>query len=99
MKDKKIYAQNFTDPLLLSVTSVAGVSLQFVNPIGAKLVLSSATEIQTITVSNTLGQQILQQKVHAKVFTASTATWKPGVYYVSLTFNNGASKGIKILKQ
>jgi len=96
---QKIYAQNFTDPLLLSVSSVAGVSLQFVNPIGAKLVLSSATEIQTITVSNTLGQQILQQKVHAKVFTASAASWKPGVYYVSLTFNNGASKGIKILKQ
>ena len=96
---QKIYAQNFTDPLLLSVTSVAGVSLQFVNPIGAKLVLSSATEIQTITISNILGQQVLKQNVHAKVFIASATSWKPGVYYVSLTFNNGLSKAIKILKQ
>jgi hypothetical protein len=96
---QKMYAQNFTDPLLSFTTFDLGVSLQFVNPIGAKLVLSNATEIETITVSNTLGQQILQQKVHAKVFTASAASWKPGVYFVSLTFENGRSKGIKILKK
>ena len=75
------------------------MSLQFVNPIGAKLVLSSAIEIQTITISNILGQQVLKQNVHAKVFIASATSWKPGVYYVSLTFNNGLSKAIKILKQ
>jgi hypothetical protein len=96
---QKMYAQNVTDPLLLAMTSVPGVSLQFVNPIGAKLVLSSDIEIETITVSNTLGQQILQQILQQKYFTTNATYWEPGVYFISLTFKNGLSKGIKILKQ
>ena len=96
---QKIYAQNFTDPLLLAAGHDIEVSLQFVNPIQSSLVLSSDTEILTIHISNTLGQEVLHQNIAAKQFETSTSQWASGMYYATIIFDSGVSKGIKILKQ
>lgn len=95
----KAYAQNFTDVALSVNEFNIQASLQYLNPIQNELKLNSDIEIQSLIIYNTLGQQIFKSNISSNDVTISSQTWESGMYFVNLTFNNGLSKGIKILKE
>ncbi len=94
-----MYAQNLIDSFLSIDELDFGISLQYINPVKDILNLSSDIGIQTIMVSNSLGQLILKESINSNQVLLSSQSWKSGIYFVKLTFNNGLSKVLKILKE
>ncbi|WP_223033757.1 T9SS type A sorting domain-containing protein [Hanstruepera marina] len=96
---EKVYAQNFTDPALSIYDFNSEISLQYINPVQNELKLKSEKEIQSVIIVNTLGQEVVKINVNSNEVDINVQSWEAGMYFVNLTFNNGISKGIKILKR
>lgn len=95
----KAYAQNFTDTALSVDEFNAQLLFQYVNPIQNELKLKSENQIQSVSVVNALGQDIVKVTTNSNEVIINSQSWETGMYFVNLTFNNGLSKGIKILKE
>ncbi|KMQ67623.1 hypothetical protein ACM39_12230 [Chryseobacterium sp. FH2] len=85
----------------LSTVEIEGnTSLKYYpNPVKDILTISANQNITSVEVYNMMGQQILTKKSDSKEISLDLINISSGNYLVKLTYKNGSSKTIKIIKQ
>ncbi len=68
------------------------------NPVSDKFYLSYSKEIKTVTVFNTLGQQVLHKAINSAEASMDFSNYSKGSYFIKVQAENG-EKMIKIIKQ
>lgn len=96
----KIYAQNFFDGILdQGEHGINSSDVSYNNPVKDQLCITSNYGIQSITIVNILGQQILDKKLNQQFnITINTQNWNNGLYLMTITTEEGVLNGIKIVK-
>jgi len=84
----------------LSTTNVAqGNFIYYPNPVQNELNFKGEQIIANIEVYNLTGQVVNQTKVGAKTYQLNTSKLSSGVYMVKVSFDNGTTKTVKIIKK
>jgi len=69
----------------------------FPNPVTSVLNITNASPIEKVQVFNTLGQQVRNEKYHAKAIQVDMSALKSGIYFVKMISDN-RTKIIKVIK-
>ncbi|RYF37913.1 MAG: T9SS type A sorting domain-containing protein [Chitinophagaceae bacterium] len=86
-------------PTSLSVGEFSTGNLDFYpNPVKDRLNLSYSETINSVSVTNVLGQQVLSQQANASEINVDMSGLTPGTYFVRVASAN-AQKTIKVIKQ
>ncbi|QAA82804.1 T9SS type A sorting domain-containing protein [Aequorivita sp. H23M31] len=95
----KIYAQNLVDDTV-GIDDYNTYSLFFANPVNDEMLIDSDSAINRVSIYNALGQEVFGSKYNAeKSVSIDTQSWTAGIYFMSISTENGIQKGIKLIKQ
>lgn len=94
----RIYAQNILFETV-GIEDVSQIVLRFANPVADELNITSNTPIQTISIFNSLGQEIFHSKYMGESnVKENTRNWTQGVYFMNISTDQGLKKGLKFIK-
>jgi len=97
-----LYVNNYVRAVRdVSVTSIEeGAEIKFYiypNPAQNVITISALETIATVTIHNTVGVKIIDNKVDGLKSTVNTTTLANGVYFVNISFSNGNTANQKII--
>lgn len=85
--------------VFLSTSTISNIDFScYPNPVVDELHISAKSIIDTITIFNLLGQQVINQNVNSNSAAVTMSHLKSGIYMVEIT-SNGAKTTAKILKK
>ena len=86
----KIYTQNFTEEVLSINDNDIGSSIFFINPVSSNWEVKSIDVIESISIFNVLGQNVLRNaNVSSKERLINTQDWITGVYILEVITEKG----------
>lgn len=95
----KIYAQNIIHEII-GIQDFSEVNIFFTNPISNEMRITSNSAIKEIAIYNVLGQHLFSSKYNSeRILSLNTQSWNEGIYFMSISTENGIQKGIKLVKQ
>lgn len=97
----RIYAQKFMFPTLSTNDfEMTNDSFQlYPNPTNALFTIKGNAEIKSISIYNTLGQLVYNNRmVNSFDLTLNSNNWSNGLYFISITTENGKPKNLKLIK-
>lgn len=93
-----------SSPIQVFPVSVAGINAErisiYPNPFNTSVTIENLEDVNTIIVSNIIGQELMNVKVaDSKLVEVNTSNLRTGVYFISLIGNDGSMRTAKVIKR